>query len=320
MTVPGTSLPGEHALGRSARSLPPMASNPEHPTSEAKWDENMEIIYNEEPVTVAANSGIDSPLDKRHKPPCETQGRSSADLPAPPPRAPETPRPHARRSFQARPAEARAATQPMPRSGQHKSAQASALRERENSTSEAKCDENMVTIQNEAPVAVAANSGVDSPLDKRDNLPRGAHGCPVNTRSRRRNPRSPVGPHGQTLRRAKNRPGSNAGNTWRRKVRGLLAGGCCLELDCGATSTAAPQKSVTLAPGDLNQAQKSATFGHFRPRPAALADRSVPFSNRCSIRIYVISMRSVRFKKPVGRPPGPSDHPKQGFAYNHSRS
>jgi hypothetical protein len=30
----------------------------------------MEIIYNEEPVTVAANSGVHAPLDKRDKPPC----------------------------------------------------------------------------------------------------------------------------------------------------------------------------------------------------------------------------------------------------------
>jgi hypothetical protein len=40
-----------------------------------------------------------------------------------------------------------------------------------------------VIIHNEEPVAVAANSGVDSPLDKRDNLPCGAQGCPVNARS-----------------------------------------------------------------------------------------------------------------------------------------
>jgi hypothetical protein len=44
-----------------------------------------------------------------------------------------------------------------------------------NATREAKLDENMVIIQNEEPLAVAANSGVDSPLDKWDNLPCGAH-------------------------------------------------------------------------------------------------------------------------------------------------
>jgi hypothetical protein len=64
------SSPGEHALGRSARSLPPIASNPENPTTEAKSDEIVEMIYNEEPVAVAANSGLDSPLDKRGKPRC----------------------------------------------------------------------------------------------------------------------------------------------------------------------------------------------------------------------------------------------------------
>ena len=100
----------------------------------------------------------------------------------------------------------------------------------------------------------------------------------------------------------------------RRDAKSLI---CCLELDCGATSTAAPQESVTLAPGDLNQAEKSANFGHFWPRSEALAYRSVPFSSRCFIRLYVITMRSVRFKKPVGPRLGPSDHAGSKISLQH---
>jgi hypothetical protein len=48
--------------------------------------------------------------------------------------------------------------------------------EPENLTSEANGDENVVTIQNEEPVAVAANAGVDSALDKPDKPPCGANG------------------------------------------------------------------------------------------------------------------------------------------------
>ena len=46
----------------------------------------------------------------------------------------------------------------------------------ENPTSEAKCEHTVVTIQNESRVAVAANSGVAPPLDKRDNPPCGPQG------------------------------------------------------------------------------------------------------------------------------------------------
>jgi hypothetical protein len=100
---------------RSLRSLwvviptPFGLPHPENPTSEAKWIENMVIIQNEKPVAIAANSGRDSPLDKRGKPPCRAQGRPSAGLAAPSRWAPGKTRPHAGRSFQARPAEACAA-------------------------------------------------------------------------------------------------------------------------------------------------------------------------------------------------------------------
>jgi hypothetical protein len=50
------------------------------------------------------------------------------------------------------------------------------LRHPENPTSEAKYDATVVAIQNESPIAVAANSGIVSPLDKRDEPPCGAQG------------------------------------------------------------------------------------------------------------------------------------------------
>jgi hypothetical protein len=46
--------------------------------------------------------------------------------------------------------------------------------DRENPTSEPKRDENVVSYQNEEPVAIAANFGVDSGLDKRKKPPFGA--------------------------------------------------------------------------------------------------------------------------------------------------
>jgi hypothetical protein len=59
----------------SLRSLRPLRfvtafglPNPENPTTEANADEKVVIIQNEEPATVAANSSVHAPLDKRRKP------------------------------------------------------------------------------------------------------------------------------------------------------------------------------------------------------------------------------------------------------------
>jgi hypothetical protein len=123
---------------RDSEPEPRVASNPENPTSEAKFDESAVTIQNEASLPVASNPGPYSPLDKR-----DMDKRHM---------------------------------QPMAGRGQNKSAQADSLGERENPTSEAKCDENVVTIQNEEPHAVAANPGLDRPLDKRDDPPCGAPG------------------------------------------------------------------------------------------------------------------------------------------------
>jgi hypothetical protein len=51
----------------------PVETNPENPTSEANGDVNVVIIQDEEPVAVAANSGVVSPLDKRSRTACNGQ-------------------------------------------------------------------------------------------------------------------------------------------------------------------------------------------------------------------------------------------------------
>jgi hypothetical protein len=69
-------------------------SDRENLTSEANADETAVIVQNEEPVAVAANSGVDSGLDKPDKPPCEANGGATAEPLATPPGAPEIPGPH----------------------------------------------------------------------------------------------------------------------------------------------------------------------------------------------------------------------------------
>ena len=58
----------------------------------------------------------------------------------------------------------RAADAPVPPGASH----------RENRACEPNGDENAIIIQNEEPVAVAANFGIGPALDKRENQPRGA--------------------------------------------------------------------------------------------------------------------------------------------------
>ena len=50
------------------------------------------------------------------------------------------------------------------------------------------------------------------------------------------------------------RPGSNPGNTWRRKALGYCSVKPYYKIVCGLNSTAVHRESFTLAPSDLNQA------------------------------------------------------------------
>jgi hypothetical protein len=72
---------------RSAIQNPKSVVCPEDPTSEANSDENVVIAQNEAPVAVAANSGVDSGLDKREQQPCRADRGASAELLASPPGA-----------------------------------------------------------------------------------------------------------------------------------------------------------------------------------------------------------------------------------------
>jgi hypothetical protein len=70
----------EQSLISVASPEPPVESNPENPTTEAKSPENAVTIQNGAPIAVASNSALDSPLDKRDDPSCGAQDRSSAPI------------------------------------------------------------------------------------------------------------------------------------------------------------------------------------------------------------------------------------------------
>jgi hypothetical protein len=85
------SQPHEPKQSIDSPPLPeaPAGPEPENRTNEAKVDENVIITQNEEPVAVAANSGVDSGLDKPEKQECGP----SADVSASSPEAADIPRP-----------------------------------------------------------------------------------------------------------------------------------------------------------------------------------------------------------------------------------
>jgi len=122
------------------------------------------VIQNEEPVAVAANSGVDAGLDKPEKQPGSDQGKdvAFADLS---PRGPS-------RDVSNADAVADGDDRMSPPRGENS----------ENETNEANVVENVITVQNKEPVGVAANSGVDSELDNREERPGRAEGKEVETR------------------------------------------------------------------------------------------------------------------------------------------
>ncbi|MFI5461638.1 MAG: hypothetical protein ACHRXM_40150, partial [Isosphaerales bacterium] len=135
------------AVANRGDEMSPRGENSEDVTNEAKFDESVTIIQNKEPVDVAANSGVDSGLDKPAEQPGRAEGQEEliGDILASSPRADAVPNRSDGMS---------------PRGGNS-----------ENVTNEAKFDETAIIIQNKEPVGVAANSGVDSGLDKREEQP-----------------------------------------------------------------------------------------------------------------------------------------------------
>jgi len=166
----------------------PQGENSENATDEAKLAESVSIRQSNEPVGVAANSGVDSGLDKREERAeggglrTEVGGRTIG---------------HAGRwaremdasdhvpdgSFVVEDGEREALEQSIdsdtsPDPGAQRSGDGISPRgeNSENETNEANFDESVIVIQNKESVGVAANSGLDSGLDKREEPPGRAEG------------------------------------------------------------------------------------------------------------------------------------------------
>jgi hypothetical protein len=88
------------AVANRGDGMSPRGENSENDTNEANFDENVIIIQNKEPVGVAANSGVDSGLDKWEEQPGRAEGKEELirDILASSPRATEILRPHLPRS------------------------------------------------------------------------------------------------------------------------------------------------------------------------------------------------------------------------------
>jgi hypothetical protein len=88
------------AVANRGDGMSPRGENSENATNEAKIDDQVIIIQNKEPVGVAANSGVDSGLDKCEEQPGRAEGRVAliGDVPSSSPRAAEMLRPHLPRS------------------------------------------------------------------------------------------------------------------------------------------------------------------------------------------------------------------------------
>ncbi|MFI5461405.1 MAG: hypothetical protein ACHRXM_38885, partial [Isosphaerales bacterium] len=209
--------------------MSPRGENRENVTNEAKFDESVIVIQNEEPVAVAANSGVDAGLDKPEKQPGNDQGKEElvTDVLASPTAdgvslsdgtsalasvaLSDGITPLAASELDAGTGDAagntgiaRELTQNLvgrignpsdaafadlfPRGPSRDVSNADAVADSDdrmspprgensqNVTNEAKFDDSVIVIQNEECVAVAANSGVDSGLDKREEQPGRAEG------------------------------------------------------------------------------------------------------------------------------------------------
>ena len=80
--------------------MSPRGENRQNDTNEAKFDESVIIIQNEEPVGVMADSAVDSGLDKPQEQPGRAEGNEElmSAIPASPPESAEVLRPHPPRS------------------------------------------------------------------------------------------------------------------------------------------------------------------------------------------------------------------------------
>ena len=88
------------AVANRGDGISPRGENRENDTNEANFDENAIVVQDKEPVGVAANSGVDSGLDKWEEQPGRAEGKEELirDILASSPRAAEILRPHLPRS------------------------------------------------------------------------------------------------------------------------------------------------------------------------------------------------------------------------------
>jgi hypothetical protein len=68
------------AVANRGEGMSPRGENRENDANEAKFDESMSIIQNEQPVGVAANSGVNSGLDKREEQPARAERKEEREL------------------------------------------------------------------------------------------------------------------------------------------------------------------------------------------------------------------------------------------------
>ena len=142
----------------ASHHVPDGAFISENLTNEAKIDESMITIQNEEPIDVTAESAVDSGLDKPQEQPAIAEAKCD--------RVPDG-------SFVGEDGEREALEQStdsnaLPDQGAKQNGDGMSPRgeNRQNDTNEPKVDETAIIIQNKEPVGVVANSGLDSALDK----------------------------------------------------------------------------------------------------------------------------------------------------------
>ena len=138
----------------ASHHVPDGAFASENLTNEANFDESLITIQNEEPIVVTAESAVDSGLDKPQEQPGRAEGK--------PDRVPDGS--FAGKDGQREALELSIDSNALPDRGAQPNGDGMSPREenRQNDTNEANFDESVITIQNEEPIDVTAESAVNS--------------------------------------------------------------------------------------------------------------------------------------------------------------
>ena len=149
------------ALQRDAFAVRARQPEGDNQTSEAKLSENMITTQNQDSERVPANSAVAPGLDNRGAKPAEAAGRTDDDS----------------NGSSAVAADPRGRREPSPEPVPH--LHRAEATDRENQTSKANRDENVIIAKNQDPVRVAANSVVAPGLDKQASKPDEPKGRPA---------------------------------------------------------------------------------------------------------------------------------------------